>query len=485
MFDFEYVSGPRFNLFSLLRIVAVYGSYILCNIGFDWIVGFRETGVVGIHLIDFIIFVVIFTEELYVAHKRQLLSKTVREIAIHEQLASWRSYVVEGLTYGVPIGIIWSLFSGRWIYGLVFTVILVSLLPFVLFGITKLTSRFRSLFFEVMPELVLIVGSGKQTMAFVKAMENRFPKLADRIKILDSTWIGNGTHKSPPGKFFKGIREVKEILKEEAIDRVYILLPIRSCYDDVIFVIQACLEQGVAVVVRPIFDLEGLKGFVRQDSLTRDGTYELATGSPLLYSMPHRMIKRLMDITIASLAIIFTSPLMLATALFVKLSSPGPVFFKQVRLGYRKRPFTVYKFRTMYEDAEQRVAELEAQSETGGAAFKMRHDPRITPVGRILRCFSIDELPQLFNVLKGDMSLVGPRPLPVRDHERFKDYKHFRRMAVRPGITGLWQVSGRGNVPFNEWMQMELDYIDNWSLKMDLSILFKTIRAVFTGHGAV
>jgi lipopolysaccharide/colanic/teichoic acid biosynthesis glycosyltransferase len=160
------------------------------------------------------------------------------------------------------------------------------------------------------------------------------------------------------------------------------------------------------------------------------------------------------------------------------------VFFAQERVGLNKRRFRLYKFRTMIPDAERKLAELECFNELSGPVFKIKNDPRITPIGKFLRKTSIDELPQLYNVLIGDMSLVGPRALPVRDYNGFDQDWHRRRFSVRPGITCLWQVNGRNNVPFDKWMELDLEYIDNWSLWLDLKILLKTIPAVVSGYGA-
>ena len=169
----------------------------------------------------------------------------------------------------------------------------------------------------------------------------------------------------------------------------------------------------------------------------------------------------------------------------IKLSSPGPVFFRQQRAGLNGQPFTMYKFRTMVTNAEQLQAELAALNEMSGPVFKIAKDPRITPLGRILRKFSLDEFPQLFNVLRGEMSLVGPRPLPVQEVARFDDVSHRRRLSVKPGLTCLWQVRGRNEITsFKEWVRLDLEYIDNWSLWLDLQILLRTIPAVFTGTGA-
>jgi lipopolysaccharide/colanic/teichoic acid biosynthesis glycosyltransferase len=166
------------------------------------------------------------------------------------------------------------------------------------------------------------------------------------------------------------------------------------------------------------------------------------------------------------------------------LTSAGPVFFVQERVGINKRRFKVLKFRTMVVDAERRQQTLETLNEATGPVFKIRNDPRITPLGKFLRKTSIDELPQLCNVLNGDMSLVGPRPLPVRDYNGFSQDWHRRRFSVRPGITCLWQVNGRSRLPFEKWMELDMEYIDRWSLWLDLKILVKTVPAVLKGSGA-
>jgi lipopolysaccharide/colanic/teichoic acid biosynthesis glycosyltransferase len=161
-----------------------------------------------------------------------------------------------------------------------------------------------------------------------------------------------------------------------------------------------------------------------------------------------------------------------------------PVVFTQHRYGYNGRVFKLYKFRTMIRNADSMQAQLRTMNERDGAAFKMKDDPRVTPLGRALRKTSIDELPQLINVIKGDMSIVGPRPLPLADYERMDNISHRRRLSVLPGITGTWQISGRDNISFDEWMKMDLDYIDNWRLATDLKIILLTVPIVLFGHGS-
>jgi len=198
--------------------------------------------------------------------------------------------------------------------------------------------------------------------------------------------------------------------------------------------------------------------------------------------------KRIIDFLGASLGLVFLSPLLLGIALAIRLDSPGPIFFRQQRLGRRGKTFLVWKFRTMVVDAEQRLKDLEQLNESkGGVLFKIKADPRVTRIGKFLRRTSLDELPQLFNVLQGQMSLVGPRPLQLRDCtlaiESNRD-AFIKRLTTMPGMTGLWQVSGRSEIAFNDMLNLDLHYIDRWSLWLDLQIIWQTIKVLLTAKGA-
>jgi exopolysaccharide biosynthesis polyprenyl glycosylphosphotransferase len=195
--------------------------------------------------------------------------------------------------------------------------------------------------------------------------------------------------------------------------------------------------------------------------------------------------KQLMDFIGALFLLIALSWLFVILAILIKLTSPGPVFFRQQRSGLNGAPFTLYKFRTMGTNAEQFKHELEAMNEMSGPVFKVTNDPRVTPIGKWLRRYSLDELPQLYNVLRTEMSLVGPRPLPVDEVKRFDNLAHRRRLSVKPGLTCLWQISGRNQISdFKDWVRLDLEYIDNWSLWLDLKILIRTVPAVLIGTGA-
>jgi lipopolysaccharide/colanic/teichoic acid biosynthesis glycosyltransferase len=194
-------------------------------------------------------------------------------------------------------------------------------------------------------------------------------------------------------------------------------------------------------------------------------------------------VKRTFDIVVATLVLVLLSPLLAAIAILVRLGSSGPIIYRDLRIGVGEGEFAMLKFRSMYNDAHERQAALEQHNEADGAIFKMRDDPRVTRFGRLLRRLSLDELPQLVNVLRGEMSLVGPRPLPVRDYERLSDW-HRKRYAVLPGITGLWQISGRSNLSFDDLVRLDFYYLENWSVWMDVAVLLRTPIAVMRGKGA-
>ena len=236
------------------------------------------------------------------------------------------------------------------------------------------------------------------------------------------------------------------------------------------------------MVMRFASDIFGLKT-ARSRAEEFDGDQHIAAYTGVRDGWP-LVFKRVLDVALSLVLLVLLSPLFLAVAALIRLTSKGPVFFRQERIGVNKRTFLIYKFRTMVPDAEKLIEALEDQNQVSGPVFKIMDDPRITPLGRMLRRSSIDELPQLFNVLKGDMSLVGPRPLPVRDYQGFNEDWQRRRFSVRPGITCLWQVNGRSSIPFEQWMRLDLQYMDEWSLWLDIKILARTIPAVLRGSGA-
>ena len=243
--------------------------------------------------------------------------------------------------------------------------------------------------------------------------------------------------------------------------------------------VDRCHRHGVRVRVAP----STMEILMDRVEFVPGQTLPLFELKPPVFEGADWLIKRTFDIVGALFLSVVFSPVMLASALAVRLSSRGPVLYRSMRPGIGGAPFPCLKFRTMYEDAEERQAELEKWNEAGGAIFKIKSDPRVTPVGGFLRRWSLDELPQLFNVVRGEMSLVGPRPLPQRDYDRLQDW-HRKRYLVLPGITGLWQVSGRSELDFDELVRLDFLYLENWSVFLDLTIMLKTIPAVVRAEGA-
>jgi exopolysaccharide biosynthesis polyprenyl glycosylphosphotransferase len=312
----------------------------------------------------------------------------------------------------------------------------------------------------------LLVGSIEETKRMREELRNKSPEAMDVIAELDL----NET----------SVERMVELLHEHSVNGVIISAK-RSFFDQVEAAVRACELEGIEVWLMADF-------FKTQISRT---TFDDFYGHAIMVfrAVPEAswasVAKQLIDfVGSAALLIILAIPLALV-ALLVKVTSRGPIFFRQQRSGLNGRPFTLYKFRTMVTNAEQLKHELAAMNEMSGPVFKLANDPRITPMGKLLRKFSIDEWPQFFNVLRGEMSLVGPRPLPVDEVKRFNDLAHRRRLSVKPGLTCLWQVSGRNKVrDFKDWVRLDLEYIDNWSLWLDLKILCRTLPVVLTGAGA-
>jgi exopolysaccharide biosynthesis polyprenyl glycosylphosphotransferase len=327
---------------------------------------------------------------------------------------------------------------------------------------------------------MLIVGTNIRAVDLARKIEAK-PYLGYRIiGFVDEPWAGIETFEATGYRLLADFTSLPGFLREQVVDEVVITLPVRSCHTHGSEIAALCEEQGITLRLLPNifnFKIARPRGEELEDDYLithRTGALE---GGPVL-------VKRIIDIAVSLTAIMVLSPLLLVVAILIKLTSPGPVFFLQNRVGLNKRRFSICKFRTMVADAEHKIRELESLNEVSGPVFKIRNDPRITPLGKFLRRTSIDELPQLFNVLRGEMSLVGPRPLPVRDYEGFEQDWQRRRFSVVPGITCLWQVNGRSTISFEKWMQLDMQYIDQWSLWLDLKILVRTIPAVVKGSGA-
>ena len=269
-------------------------------------------------------------------------------------------------------------------------------------------------------------------------------------------------------------------IAQEPLDEVFLALSMEKYSHLIESIVRLCEEQGIIVRLQTeMFKLHIARWHV--DQLNGLPVVTVRSGPPDGWQL---IAKRVIDVWGSLVLLIALAPIFAMVAIAIKLDSHGPVMFRQERVGLNKRRFKLFKFRTMVEGADVQQPLLERLNEAAGPVFKIRHDPRITWVGKFLRRFSIDELPQLLNVLKGEMSLVGPRPLPVRDIERIDVQWHKRRLSMQPGMTGLWQVNGRSDVSFDHWVRMDLEYIDKWSLALDLNILLKTIPAALKGSGA-
>ena len=327
---------------------------------------------------------------------------------------------------------------------------------------------------------MLIVGTNPRAVRFAQSIEE-MPELGYRlVGFVDEQWSGMKDFLSTGYSFATDLDRFPTFLREHVIDEVALALPMRTCYPKASEIVAQCKEQGILVRFLPdIFDVTP----VQSNADVPGHNIAIPVYADHLEGWPI-VAKRFLDIVVSLTMLILLSPLFLIVALWITVDSRGPVFFAQERIGLNKRRFRIHKFRTMVTDAEKMQSSLEELNEVSGPVFKIKEDPRITRVGRVLRRASIDELPQLFNVLTGGMSLVGPRPLPVRDYQGLERNWHRRRFSVRPGITCLWQVNGRSSVQFEKWMELDMQYIDQWSLWLDLKILAKTMPAVLKGTGA-
>ena len=326
------------------------------------------------------------------------------------------------------------------------------------------------------PRRVIIAGTGPRAMS----MWNDFT--ADHASSYELVGFVD-VHRSVcmprdvQGRLVGTLEDLERMLMKQAIDEVFIALPVKSRYREFQHVISLCERSGV----RARYQADMFTTWVAWPRSEHGHSVSMN-----VVPDDHRLvIKRMLDLVGGLAAIIVLAPVIIATALAIKLTSRGPVLFAQERLGLNKRPFFVYKFRSMVVGAAALQDTLEERNEADGPVFKIANDPRITTVGRFIRRTSIDELPQLFNVLKGEMSLVGPRPLALRDVARIRRGTDMRRFSVKPGITGLWQVSGRSELTYGDWIRLDLNYIDGWSLLGDLRILLMTIPAVLRGTGAM
>ncbi|HVS03099.1 MAG TPA: sugar transferase [Thermoanaerobaculia bacterium] len=273
-------------------------------------------------------------------------------------------------------------------------------------------------------------------------------------------------------------QDIPRLLQEHVVDDVIFAVG-RKELGEMENLVLALEEQGI----RTLFALNFFPHSLARVELSEIDGVPLLTFSTAPTNLLLLLMKRLLDVSLAALVLLLSLPVILGVALAIKLTSGGSVLFRQTRCGLNGRRFVLYKFRTMVEDAERRRTELLHLNEMDGPVFKVRNDPRVTRLGRLLRRFSLDELPQLWNVLRGDMSLVGPRPPIPEEVAQYERWQR-RRLSMKPGLTCLWQIGGRNGVPFRSWIELDLEYIDSWSLLLDLKILLKTVPVVLSGRGA-
>ena len=368
------------------------------------------------------------------------------------------------------------------------TITLLTVLLFCLFGIAFVSGlrmtvyRMSQLFRRrgINTKSLLVIGGGPRAQQLMKKIASRSEVGYKIIGFLDSSpmFSSSGAGGVPwLGEF----AELSHIIDTRVVDEAAIALPIKSQYSQIKVAIDRLEEQGIAIHLLSDFFPHQLAK-VKPTEFQGLPLLSLTSTAPFCWRTE---VKRLLDVVISATLLVVGAPVFVLSAIAIKLDSPGPIFFTQERMGYNKRRFTMIKFRTMVTNAESRMDEIEHLNEKDGPIFKITNDPRITKVGRFLRKSSIDELPQLINVLIGDMSLVGPRPLSIRDASNLEQAWQKRRFSVKPGMTCLWQISGRSNLSFDEWVELDLEYIDTWSLQLDWWILLKTLPAVVAARGAV
>ena len=326
---------------------------------------------------------------------------------------------------------------------------------------------------------VLIVGSNERAARIVQEFRKRPGLGYEAVGYLDDEpdrSIHMGELDLP---YWGTLDPIDTALAQGDVDEIFVVLPIQSFYGK----IQQIAEQGKAagISVRLVADLFPLR--IAKNKLMHAGPIPIVSLSTIPEEQTRLAIKRALDFVLSTVLLLLLSPMFVLLAILIKSTSPGPVFFAQERVGQNKRRFNMLKFRSMVVNAEELRAELEEMNEAEGPVFKIKKDPRITPIGGFIRKYSLDEFPQLLNVWRGQMSLVGPRPPLASEVDQYT-WNQRRRLSVKPGMTGLWQVSGRSDVGFDEWVELDLQYIDTWSILNDLWILMRTFGAVIQGRGA-
>jgi exopolysaccharide biosynthesis polyprenyl glycosylphosphotransferase len=320
---------------------------------------------------------------------------------------------------------------------------------------------------------VLIIGAGKMGMALAEQIHDN-PYLGIRIKgFLDDSKVTAINGYKVLGK----IGDLEEVTKKYFIDEIYVTIPSERKVTSDVVLKGAKLKKSVRIVAEH-FDLP-----YRKVGLNYLGFIPMVTYLEQDLHGTEKFFKHFLDVVVSGISLILLFPVFVVIGVLIKLDSPGPVLYISNRCGKKGNIFRFYKFRSMFAGADMHKEDLRSKSEVDGPIFKMRKDPRLTRFGSVLRKYSIDELPQLINVLKGDMSLIGPRPFPVEESEKVEN-KYISRLNIKPGITGLAQISGRSDLSFRRWARWDVWYINNWSLGLDLKILWRTVPVVLKGKGA-
>ncbi len=465
------------QLMDLLLMMVALSSTIILNYASDDYVAYaitfsteriKVTNALLIGLLLFIWHQAFNVRGLYLLTRLHILGEEIREIALGVLWCSGALLLVAQI--------------GRWQTINVWEAISFALLSFILICGFRLIQQYALRWFRKHghnPKKLLLVGGGPRGQQFVARLMER-PDLGYQILgYVDSQ------PQYPSGALWQlpnlgTLEDLSRIIATEVIDEVVIALPIKSHYEQMETIIALLEEQGITSHLLSNF-FQNQVAYSQPARLQGINFISLQCAPTFGWRTE---AKRLLDLIAAGTLLLLAAPLFALVALAIRLDSRGPVFFIQTRMGYNKRRFELFKFRTMVLDAEARMKEIEHLNEKEGPIFKIKNDPRITRLGHLLRKTSIDELPQLINVILGDMSLVGPRPLSMRDALGLDAAWQKRRFSVKPGITCLWQVSGRSNLSFREWMLLDLEYIDRWSLGLDFRILLRTIPAVLSGKGA-
>lgn len=429
---------------------------------------YSATKLAGLMLLALAWFVIFNTQVRYDANRFSTLRSQLQDVAKATTLAAGLLFLIVaivGFAHWTPqmILIFWCATTAL---GIISRVSIRSLLA--MFRRSGLNSRH-----------LLIVGAGARATDLAQRIESN-PELGYRIvgfmADVSENRVTAGDRQWP---VIGPLGNLQEYLKKGIVDEVMICLPVKEQFREIYEIIELCRDLGVVVRLGP--QVSDVNVLARAQIELFEGDYIVTFfREDLLWQL---LIKRFMDVTVSSILLVVLAPFLIAVAIAIKVTMPGPVFFVQERMGMNKRKFRLLKFRSMVVNAEAQKAALAKLNEMDGPVFKIKNDPRITPLGRWLRKLSIDEFPQLINILKGEMSLVGPRPPLPKEVDQY-EWLSRKRLSIKPGLTCLWQISGRNEVSFQQWMAMDRQYIENWSIWLDLRILAKTVPVVLFGKGA-